>query len=77
LPVIGTTAGAIPDTVPAYAGILLPPDDADALAHALRRLIENKDERQRLGAAARTAAIQLPGWHDSAKIFSRTLEALE
>ena len=41
LPVIGTTAGAIPDTVPASAGILVPPGDAPALAAALRRLIEN------------------------------------
>ena len=41
LPVIGTTAGAIPDTVPAAAGVLVPPDDVAALAAALRRLIEN------------------------------------
>ena len=41
LPVIGTTAGAIPDTVPAEAGVLVPPDDVPALAAALRRLIEN------------------------------------
>ena len=27
LPVIGTTAGAIPETVPASAGVLVPPDD--------------------------------------------------
>ena len=27
LPVIGTTAGAIPETVPAQAGVLVPPDD--------------------------------------------------
>jgi hypothetical protein len=36
LPVIGTTAGAIPDTVPHGAGILVPPDDA-AGWRALRR----------------------------------------
>lgn len=76
LPVIGTSAGAIPETVPANAGLLVAPDDAGALAKALRRLIENADERQRLATAARTAAKQLPGWQDSAKIFSRTLEAL-
>ena len=35
-PVIGTTGGAIPDTVPSEAGILVPPDDAMALAEALR-----------------------------------------
>ena len=77
LPVIGTTAGAIPDTVPAGAGILVAPDDAAALARALRRLIENPDERQPAGGiAARAAARQLPTWQDSAKIFSRMLEAL-
>ena len=27
LPVIGTRTGAIPDTVPAGAGMLVPPDD--------------------------------------------------
>ena len=41
VPVVGTTAGAIPDTVPAGAGVLVPPDDVDALAAALRRLIED------------------------------------
>ena len=33
LPVVGTTAGAIPDTVPNGVGALVPPDDAVALAH--------------------------------------------
>ena len=32
VPVVGTNAGAIPDTVPPGAGILIPPDDVDALA---------------------------------------------
>jgi glycosyltransferase involved in cell wall biosynthesis len=76
LPVIGTTAGAIPDTVPAGTAVLVAPDDAGALALVLRRLIENPDERRRLAVSARVAARQLPTWRDSAKIFSRTLEDL-
>lgn len=76
LPVIGTNAGAIPDTVPADAGLLVPPGDVDALAHALRRMIANETERRNFAAAARAAASQLPTWPDSARIFSRTLEAL-
>ena len=56
LPVIGTTAGAIPDTVPAAAGVLVPPDDVAALAAALRRLIAQPAERERLAAGARAAA---------------------
>jgi glycosyltransferase involved in cell wall biosynthesis len=76
LPVLGTTAGAIPQTVPAAAGVLVPPDEVDALALALRRLIENPDERHHLAIAARQAAAQLPTWRDSAAIFSRALEDL-
>jgi glycosyltransferase involved in cell wall biosynthesis len=76
LPVIGTTAGAVPDTVPAGAGVLVAPDDVAALALALRRVIQNPDERRRLATSARAAARQLPAWQDSAKIFSRALEAL-
>ncbi len=76
LPVIGTTAGAIPDTVPAGAGLLVAPNDAEALARALRRLIADADDRRRLATAARAAARQLPSWSDSAKIFSQALETL-
>ncbi len=77
LPVIGTTAGAIPHTVVPGAGILVAPDDAPALAAALRRAIENPAERRRMAAAARTAARALPSWQDSAKLFARALEAAE
>ena len=76
LPVVGTRAGAIPDTVPANASILVEPDDVPAFAVALRRLIADADERKRLAAAARAAAAKLPTWQDSAKIVSRTLETL-
>ena len=76
LPVIGTTAGAIPDTVPAGAGVLVAPDDAGALALALRRFIENTAERRRMATSARAAALQLPSWQNSAKIFSRALKAV-
>src|SRR3989442_336160 len=44
VPVIGTRAGALPETVPAEAGILVPPDDSAALAAALRLVIANAEE---------------------------------
>jgi glycosyltransferase involved in cell wall biosynthesis len=76
LPVIGTTAGAIVETVPAGAGVLVAPDDVAALARALREAIENPEHRRRLAASAREAAARLPIWRNSAKLFARALEAL-
>jgi glycosyltransferase involved in cell wall biosynthesis len=76
LPVIGTNAGATPNTVPAGAGVLVAPDDTNALALALRRLIENPDERRRLAVYAREGARQLPTWRESATLFLRMLEGL-
>jgi glycosyltransferase involved in cell wall biosynthesis len=76
LPVVGTTAGAIPDTVPDGAGILVPPDNAAALAHALRRLIGSDAERENLATAARAAAARLPTWPQSAEAFARAIEAV-
>jgi glycosyltransferase involved in cell wall biosynthesis len=74
LPVIATVAGAIPDTVPAGAGVLVPPDDVEALAAALRRLVEQPGERARMAAAARTA--RFPSWSEQAAKFARVLERL-
>jgi glycosyltransferase involved in cell wall biosynthesis len=76
LPVIGTSAGAIPDTVPPDAGLLVDPGGSFALAKALRRVIGDADLRRRLASAARAAAPQLPTWRHSAEIFARALETL-
>jgi glycosyltransferase involved in cell wall biosynthesis len=76
VPVIGTTGGAIPDTVPKDAGILVPPDDSQALAAALRRIIAAPGERARLADAAWAAANRLPTWRSSAETIAHIIEAL-
>jgi glycosyltransferase involved in cell wall biosynthesis len=76
LPVVGTTAGAIPDTVPPAAGILVEPNDVNALARTLRMLIENPKERQWLADGARAAGDALPSWADQAKLFAAAIEAV-
>jgi glycosyltransferase involved in cell wall biosynthesis len=74
LPVIGTDAGAIPETVPPTAGLLVTPGDSAALAEALRRVIGDADLRHSLAEAAAKGAAQLPTWRHSAEIFARALE---
>jgi glycosyltransferase involved in cell wall biosynthesis len=76
LAVIGTTAGAIPDTIPEGAGLLVPPDDATALAAALRGIIVDANQRLLLSEAALVAARTLPTWQQSAAIFAATLDRL-
>ncbi|CAN5217774.1 glycosyltransferase [soil metagenome] len=76
LPVVGTSGGAIPETVPPDAGLLVAPGDVAALADVLRRVIGDAALRQRMAGAARTAAAQLPTWQQSAAIFARALERL-
>ena len=55
LPVVSTTIGAIPEIVDdGIDGLLVPPNDAEALAAALERLVREPALRRRLGEAART-----------------------
>lgn len=74
LPVVGTSAGAIPETVSPDAGLLVPPGNVSALANALRQVIGDEDLRRRMAGASRMAATRLPTWRQSAEIFARALE---
>ena len=76
LPVIGTTAGAIPDTVPPDAGVLVEPDDVKALTRALRMLIENPKERRWFASGARKAGDALPTWEESVKALAGAIGSL-
>ena len=75
LPIIGTTAGAIPETVPEGAGILVPPDDVAALTTALRTMVTDRETRARYAAAAREAAGKLPTWEAAAQAFVQVLRS--
>jgi glycosyltransferase involved in cell wall biosynthesis len=75
LPIVGTTAGAIAETVPAHAGILVAPDDVTALSDALRQVIADPVSRERLALSARASATALPTWRQSAELFSQVISA--
>jgi glycosyltransferase involved in cell wall biosynthesis len=62
LPVIATTAGAIPETAARRAGPLVSPGDPAALARALRRVIAQPAVVKRLAAGWRAAGVRLPDW---------------
>ena len=74
LPIISTTAGAIPDTVPAAAGWLVPPGDEAALAKALAGLMDEPGLREQLAAGARTVRRTLPDWPTVSAQFAQVLE---
>jgi glycosyltransferase involved in cell wall biosynthesis len=76
LPIVSTMAGAIPQTVPAGTGLLVPPEDAAALAQALRRLIGDSTHRRRLATNARAVAARLPTWQVSARLFANAVETV-
>lgn len=76
LPIVSCHAGAVPDTVPQGAGLLVPPGDAMAFAQALRSLLEAPDRRRAMADAALAAGAGLPGWPQVADRASRVLSGI-
>ncbi len=75
LPVVSTTGGAIPYTVPREAGVLVDPGDPDALAMALRAVLTDEGgllERLRVGAAG--VATTLPDWNRAGHDFAAAVD---
>ena len=74
LPVVSTLAGAVRDTVPADAGLLVPVGDTAALRGALASVLDDAALRARLAAGARRARERLPTWPASCARLARALE---
>ena len=68
LPVISSTAGALPEVVGHDgAALLVPPRDAPGIAAAVRKLIGNPGLRQSMGKAARERVLKLFTWENAAR----------
>ncbi|MBV8091229.1 MAG: glycosyltransferase family 4 protein, partial [Alphaproteobacteria bacterium] len=76
LPVIATTAGAIPETVPAGAGVLVPPGDEPGLARALRRLIREPLLAAGLAKASHAAGARLRDWRQTMEAWETAFDHL-
>ncbi len=53
VPVISTITGGIPELLDSGAGILVPPEDSEALADAIQLLMEDSEMRFKVGAKGR------------------------
>lgn len=73
LPIVSCRAGAVPGTVPADAGLLVPPDDPAAFAAALRVVLMDGARRAAMAVAARQAGAALPGWDGVARRAAEVL----
>jgi len=76
LPVIATTAAAIPETVPPQAGFLVPPGDSAALARAMRRIITEPVLAARLAAGSRATGLRLSNWLQATEKWERAFDRL-
>ena len=74
LPVISTPTGAIPGLVGTQAGLLVPPDDAEALRAALARVLCEPQLRIRLSRGAAAARRELPRWEHTIERLAGILE---
>lgn len=72
-PLVATTGGALPEVVgdDGDSALLVEPGDADALALALGRVLDNPDLGAALGATARQRVLDKWSWHHTAL---RTIE---
>ncbi|MDY6906971.1 MAG: glycosyltransferase family 4 protein [Chloroflexota bacterium] len=68
LPVVSTTAGALPEVVgDDAAGALVPPRDAAALAAAIRGLLQDEALRREAGVAGRKRVETMFTWENAAR----------
>ena len=77
LPVIGSGAGAVRDTLPDGAAIYCGTEDVTRLGEALNLLISDSSARTRMAEAAKEAALKFPSWQDAAEQFAGTLKKVQ
>lgn len=76
LPVVATSGGAIPDTVPPAASVLVAPNDAAGLAEGIGSLVRDPDRRRAMGQSAWQHAASLPDWSRTAETIMTVLREM-
>jgi len=76
-PVIGSRSGGIPDAIQdQFSGILVPPNDSEAAAQAIQKLISDQVLRTRLGEQGKKRALVDFRWEDRAKSLELKLKEM-
>ena len=78
VPVVATTGGALPEVVGTdnVTGLLVEPNDPDALVNAIRRLLDDAALRERLGAAGRVRVMERFTWQVTARGTAACYDAI-
>jgi glycosyltransferase involved in cell wall biosynthesis len=78
VPVVATTGGALPEVVGVNGetGLLVEPNNPDALVEAIGRLLDDAALRQRLGVAGRERVIERFTWQVTAKGTAACYDAI-
>ncbi len=74
LPVVSCAVGAVPQTVPEGAGLLVAPDDVPGFAAALEQMLTDDAAHARLAAGGAAIGAALPQWRDAARIMRGVLD---
>lgn len=77
LPIVACTGGAVAETVPTEAALLVPPDDVVGLAEALRQMLGDRETRARIAAASARYGAALPTWDHTAGIVGKVLARIK
>ena len=70
-PVVASDIDGYRQLVPRHAGLLVPPGDTDALAHAIAHLLLDETERHKQAVAARALAERHYAWPELARALHR------
>lgn len=76
LPIVAAHGGAIAETLPADAAVLVPPGDARRLAHAMGRWLDDPHLRRVMADRAWEQARKLPRWSQTASIIAATMGSI-
>lgn len=75
LPIVSCRVGAVAETVPAKASLLVEPNDPDAFGSALANLLQDPEFHAELAATALAAGANLISWKESARLVGEMLDS--